>query len=151
MKLKELISNITLILGVGSALMGCTNECDPATYYVSFYLFDKQTGKPYFEISKDKPDSLKIRLSNGYTYPGTVVDRDNIGYRILPYGLTPEVNDTLYFYFNRFDTDTLILTKEITRVYGRCNTKDFITTVTYNRSKQGQIPRDSIMYIKLFK
>lgn len=118
----------------------CMNDCgssDPGLYG-SFLFRDKTTGRPYYEVSQDKPDNLQIyEQMPGDTIPylmhGIVKDSiQNEGYSfglVELYGLK---KTTLYFQFNKTDMDTLILSAQLSKGNPPCYFDRALLTAVYN-------------------
>lgn len=140
-----LSSAILLAVLTVLSLSGCYNECGDQGYLGVFYLTDKKTGKPYFQVSKDSPDSVRVFIGSplGRQAPYIKNYDDRYGYILGDVDLYGTVDYALYIYLNQSDTDTLIISNLTTRVYGKCDQKSFLTSATYNGHPLRSISSDT--------
>jgi hypothetical protein len=138
---------VSILMGYILLLSGCINECENQVYLLSFYLTDKQTGKPYYEVSKNNPDSLQIYLNMLSPRPYTTLSKylsSNNGYVFGVVPITTNKIDTFYLYINHADIDTLLVNNQVTNVSGKCNIETYLTTSTFNNHLVSQVASDTL-------
>ena len=134
-----------LLIALAVSLNACENECGDQRYYAEFFITDKKSGKPYFEVSKDNPDSLRVHENNlsGRLAPISKKYDTKRGYIFGGIDIFTLEADTLYISLNRMDTDTLLLTSKVTITNKKCRVYHQLITATYNGHFIKQISSDT--------
>lgn len=134
----------------------CGRDCSvDQAYDARFYITSQRTGKPYFDQNIDNPDSLRVyEKTAGNTLQALPIDKrvdPKWGYTFGYIDLIGVSSLTLYLSFNKNDTDTLLLSNQITPAKKQCGLAKYVTTGSYNGRPLKPVASDSSNGSALFE